>query len=138
MNYKKLVALSLAMGTLATGAQAADFSDTSISYRYGTKFAEPFNNQDISKHIIALTHVSGYKYGTNFFNVDFLMSDKKDPASLTQSSGAQEAYIVYRNTIDIGRLSGKDIKFGPFKALGLHARPSGRTGDGDRRRGRGG
>ncbi len=119
MNCKKLVALSLAMGTFAAGAHAATFSDTSISYRYGTKFAEPFNNQDVSKHIIALTHVSGYSFGTNFFNLDFLMSDKKDPASLTQTSGAQEAYLVYRNTIDLGALSGKDMKFGPFKALGL-------------------
>ena len=119
MNCKKLVALSLAMGTFAAGAHAATFSDTSISYRYGTKFAEPFNNQDVSKHIIALTHVSGYSFGTNFFNLDFLMSDKKDPGSLTQTSGAQEAYLVYRNTIDIGALSGKDMKFGPFKALGL-------------------
>ena len=119
MNYKKMAALSLVLGTLANGAQAATFSDTSISYRYGTKFAEPFNNQDVSKNIIALTHVSGYSFGTNFFNLDFLMSDKKDPGSLTQSSGAQEAYLVYRNTIDLGSLSGRDMKFGPFKALGL-------------------
>lgn len=111
-------AVLLAIGVMSAGAHAADFSDTALSYRYGTKFAEPFNNQDIAKNILALTHVSGYKYGINFFNVDFLMSDKKDPSSLTQTSGAQEAYIVYRNTIDIGKVTGKDFKFGPIKGLG--------------------
>jgi hypothetical protein len=57
------------------------FSDTSIGYRYGTEFAEPFNNNAISKDIINLNHVSGYKYGTNFFNVDMLLSDNKDPVA---------------------------------------------------------
>ncbi|MDP9109648.1 MAG: outer envelope protein, partial [Pseudomonadota bacterium] len=109
----------LSLALLSIGAQAADFSDTAISYRYGTKFAEPFNDQDISKHILALTHVSGYKYGVNFFNVDALLSDKKDPASLNQSSGAQEVYIVYRHTLDIGKLRGEDIKFGPVRGVGV-------------------
>ena len=71
--------------------QAADWSDTSISWRYGTRFAEPFNPEHIKKHIFALTHASGYKYGSNYFNVDLLQSDENDPASLTQSEGAQEA-----------------------------------------------
>src|SRR3712207_9240034 len=85
-------------------AGAADWSDTSISWRYGTRFAEPFNPEHIKKHIFALTHASGYKYGSNYFNVDLLQSDENDPASLTQSEGAQEAYVVYRHTFDIGAL----------------------------------
>jgi nucleoside-specific outer membrane channel protein Tsx len=110
-----------AIAALASSAtvQAADWSDTSLSWRYGNSFREPYNTEDISKHILALTHASGYKYGSNFFNVDFLMSDKKDPASLSQSSGAQEAYIVYRNTLDFGKIQGKDIKFGAVRGVGL-------------------
>jgi len=99
-------------------ASAADWSDTSISWRYGTRFAEPFNPEHITKHIFALTHASGYKYGSNFFNVDLLQSDKSDPASLTQSEGAQEAYIVYRNTVDIGALRGTEMRYGPVKGVG--------------------
>jgi nucleoside-specific outer membrane channel protein Tsx len=98
--------------------QAADWSDTSISWRYGTRFAEPYNPEHIKKHIFALTHASGYKYGSNYFNVDLLQSDKNDPASLTQSEGAQEAYVVYRHTLDIGALSGKELRFGPVKGVG--------------------
>ncbi|MDB5747307.1 MAG: outer envelope protein, partial [Massilia sp.] len=99
-------------------AHAADWSDTSISWRYGTRFAEPFNPEHIKKHIFALTHASGYKYGSNYFNVDLLQSDETDPASLTQSEGAQEAYVVYRHTLDIGALRGKEIRFGAVKGVG--------------------
>lgn len=100
-------------------AQAADWSDTAISWRYGTRFAEPYNPEHIKKHIFALSHASGYKYGSNFFNVDLLQSDKTDPASLTQSEGAQEAYVVYRHTLDLGALSGRELRYGPIKGVGL-------------------
>ncbi len=101
-----------------SAAQAADWSDTSIAWRTGSQFREPFNPTDIKKNIFSLTHVSGYKYGSNFFNVDFLQSDSNDPASLTQTSGAQEAYLVYRHTLDFGKLQGSDIKFGPIRGVG--------------------
>ncbi|MBC3874659.1 outer envelope protein [Undibacterium flavidum] len=100
---------------------AADWSDTSLSFRTGQQFREPFNPQAISKNIFGLTHASGYQYGSNFFNVDFLHSDSKDPASLTQSSGAQEAYVVYRHTLDLGKISGKNMQFGAVRGVGITA-----------------
>ena len=103
----------------AVPATAAEWSDTSIGYRYGTKFAEPFNTRDISKNIFNLNHVSGYKYGTNFFNVDFLVSDSKDPSDFRSTDGAQEAYVVYRHTLSFSKVSGKDLKFGVIRDLGL-------------------
>jgi nucleoside-specific outer membrane channel protein Tsx len=116
-----LPAVALCAAAVATSAGAADWSDTSLSYRYGTKFREPFNSENISKDIFALTHVSGYKYGVNFFNVDALMSDKKDPANANATTGAQEAYIVYRHTLDIGKLMKSEYKFGPVRGLGATA-----------------
>jgi len=108
-------AFFLSCGTVC----AADWSDTAISWRYGTRFAEPYNPEHIKKHIFALTHASGYKYGSNYFNVDLLQSDKTDLASLGQSEGAQEAYIVYRHTLDIGALRGTEMRYGPVKGVGL-------------------
>ena len=102
-------------------AHAADWSDTSIGYRYGTKFGEPFNDQDISKSIINLMHASGYKYGTNFFNADLLLSDNKDPSFAGSTSGAHEVYVVYRHTLDIGKVMGSEIKFGPVRGVGFTA-----------------
>jgi nucleoside-specific outer membrane channel protein Tsx len=108
-------ALMLAAGA----ANALDWSDTAISWRYGTRFAEPFNPEHINKHVVALTHASGYKYGSNYFNLDLLKSDSKDPKSLTDSSGAEEAYLLYRHTLDIGALSGRELRFGRVKGIGL-------------------
>ena len=101
------------------GAKAADWSDTSLSYRYGTKFAEPYNNVDISKHVINFSNVSGNQYGKNFFSVDFLLSDKNDPSAVGANNGAHEAYAVYRNTLDLGKVSGANLAFGPLRGLGV-------------------
>jgi len=105
--------------SLSMLGHAAEWSDTSIGWRYGTKFAEPYETNDISKNILSLTHVSGYKYGTNFFNLDMLYSDNKDPSAIGSTNGAQEVYIVYRNTVDIGKVTGREYKFGIVKDIGV-------------------
>lgn len=115
---KKTLAL-LALATAVVGAQAADWSDTALTYRQGSKFAEPFGSNDITKNILGLTHASGYKYGSNFFNADFLMSDSKDPASAGSRTGAQEVYAVYRNTLDLSKVTGNEYKFGIVRGMGI-------------------
>lgn len=112
------IALTLIAGAIPA-SQAADWSDTSISYRTGNTFAEPFNPNGISKNIIQFTHASGYTYGSNFFNLDILLSDKNDPSSKGATSGAQEFYAVYRNTVEWGKVSGTPLRFGPVKDIGL-------------------
>jgi nucleoside-specific outer membrane channel protein Tsx len=108
-----------ALLALADGAAlAADWSDTAISWRHGRDFREPFNPNDVRKNIVALTHASGYAYGSNFFNVDLLKSDRHDPGSLTQTDGAQEVYVLYRHTLDIGKLRGSPIAFGGVRGVG--------------------
>ena len=111
--------IALALLAAAAAAPAADWSDTSIGYRTGSKFAEPFGSNDITKHIVNLNHVSGYKFGSNFFNADFLVSDEKDPAGAGSTNGAQEVYIVYRHTFDLEKVSGMPMKMGPVRGYGL-------------------
>ncbi|MES2128287.1 MAG: outer envelope protein [Pseudomonadota bacterium] len=113
---KSLICIAL-LGALPV-AQAADWSDTALSIRHGNDFREPFNPDHIGKTIVALTHASGYQYGSNFFNLDFLQSNSKEPASLGSHAGAQEAYVVYRHTLDIGKISGNDMRFGAVRAVG--------------------
>ena len=119
MSKLSSMAGAAALALLAGTAAAADWSDTSIGYRYGTKFAEPFNPNDIKKSIVNLNHVSGYAWGTNFFNADLLLSDSKDPGGAGSTAGAQEVYIVYRHTLDFGKLTGSPIAFGPIRGAGL-------------------
>jgi nucleoside-specific outer membrane channel protein Tsx len=106
--------------------QAADWSDTALSVRYGTTFAEPYDNDangkrvDIAKTILALTNVTGYKYGTTFINIDFLVSDGKDPGGgIAGHAGAQEVYGVFRTTVDLAKVSGMPMKFGPVRSFGI-------------------
>lgn len=117
MKFKLAI---LAMAAAASmGVQAADWSDTALTYRHGTKFAEPFGATDITKNILGLSHVSGYKYGSNFFNADLLMSDSKDPAYKNATTGAQEVYVVYRNTVDLEKATGKSYKTDGVRGLGV-------------------
>ncbi len=116
-----IAAAALVAGGLAAPAQAADWSDTSIGIRGGSKYAEPFNGKDITKTIVNLNHASGYKYGSNFFNADFLLSDKIDPAGKGSTNGAQEVYVVYRHTLDLEKVTGTAFKFGPVRGLGATA-----------------
>jgi len=103
--------VSLALGA-AQPALALDWMDNAIGYRFGTRFAEPYNPQDIRKNIINLTHASGYQYGSNYMNLDILKSDSKDDS-------ATETYLLYRHTLDIGKLSGMEFKGAGMRGLGL-------------------
>ncbi len=116
------VAAACFAGTLCAGAaaQAADWSDTFVGYRVGDKFREPCCATDIHKDIFSLTHVSGYKYGSNFFTADFLLSDDNDPAS-GGGGGAQEVYAVYRHQLSLGAVTGKPKAFGVVKDVALTA-----------------
>src|SRR5471032_2469072 len=118
LSIRSAAALAI-LATCASAAHAADWSDTSLSYRYGTKFAEPFNTEDISKNIFNVTHADGYKYGSNFLSIDFLMSDSKDPSSPGAKTGAQEIYAVYRHTLDLGKVTGANMAFGPVRGTGV-------------------
>jgi hypothetical protein len=115
----KRAALAMILMAGAAFGRAADWSDTSIAYRTGTRFAEPFNANDIRKDILQFTHASGYRYGSNFVNLDILLSDKTDPSAKGASSGAQEFYVVYRHTLEWGKLSGAPLKIGPLRDAGL-------------------
>lgn len=110
-----------ALTLCASAAHAADWSVTSLSYRYGTHFAEPFNNNHIAKNILNLSHTSGYKYGSNYFSADLLMSDDKDPASAGSKDGAQDVYLIYRHTLDATKVTGRPFNLGPVRAIGLTA-----------------
>ena len=98
---------------------AADWSDTALGYRTGSNYREPFNPDKIRKNIVSLTHVRGYAAGTDFVNVDFLLSDNKD--SPGKNANAREFYAVYRHNFDLGYYTGKSFAFGPVRAMGLTA-----------------
>lgn len=121
ISKRILTVSALAMAVAAPHVSAANWSDTFVGYRYGSDFTEPFNSNDVEKHILSLTHASGYDYGQNFFNVDLLQSDKNDPANGTSNDGAFEAYVTYRHQLHLGKVFDRDFSFGPVKEVALTA-----------------
>jgi len=112
----------VAIGGASSVASAFEWSDNAIGWRYGTKFREPFVEPNITKNILSFTHADGWKYGGNFLNVDLLLSDKNDPKDCDNggcSGHAKEVYVVYRGTLSLNKISGKDYKFGPARDWGL-------------------
>jgi nucleoside-specific outer membrane channel protein Tsx len=120
---RSLTLIALATGTTAT--LAADWSDTYLGYRTGPRYREPANPNAIEKDIVQFTHASGYKYGTNFLNVDTLISEKVDGANRAAGSpavtGAQEIYITYRHQVSLGKTTGLPTAIGLLRDVGLTA-----------------
>ena len=108
-----------AIAATGVAAQAADWSDLSMGYRYGETYREPYNPEKISKNILHFTYVSGSQAGSDFLNVDLLMSDTKD--SPDKQGHAREVYAVYRHTFDLAHLTGISFQSGPLRGVGLTA-----------------
>lgn len=114
---KPLLALLAAAAALPLSA-AGGWSDTFLGYRTGSQFREPGIDGTVTKNILQLGHASGWAYGSNFFNVDMLMSDRNDPTA-DGSTGADEVYVVYRGSLSLGKVTGKDLAFGPVRDVSI-------------------
>lgn len=125
MRYR--AALAMAAGVLqGTPALALDWNDNEVAYWYGSTFREPGVSKDgaardIPKNILSLSHADGYSLGpnfagTNFLDVDILKSSSADPQSGSGGMGAVEVYLVDRQDVSLGALSGGDaFRFGPVR-----------------------
>jgi hypothetical protein len=128
-------ALGLAIASFGSTALAADLrvraveppkpppfflvNDNAFTYSYAPTATDPFVGKT-AKSIFTFTHFDVWAYGTNFFNIDLLKSDLRDPAipcltiggPTTGCDGATEIYGFFRSTIGWKQLHG--IQFGTF------------------------
>ncbi len=104
--------IAAAFATVGT-AQAADWSDTEVQYLYGSQFRDNGGKAtEFSKNIITLQHASGYKYGRNFFFVDFAKSGNGD-------GNAFDVYGEYYHTLSYSKVGGVDWSKNFVKDVGL-------------------
>jgi hypothetical protein len=104
---------------LGTSLNAAIWTDMALSWRGGTKYQEPYNGEDIAKNIAAFTYASGYTYGTQFANIDYLVSGRNDQR-FGSDNGAMEIYAVYRNTVDLSKVFKQEMpKDGLIRGYGV-------------------
>ena len=106
-------ALAAALSLTTLAASAAEWRDFSLAYTYGTRFKEPYvaDGGNIAKNIVTARYVDGDSWGGNFFNADVMKSDAVD-------NKATEVFVMYRRLFDFGKISQRDLSFGPVKSVG--------------------
>jgi len=96
-----------------------DWSDNRIDYHWGPNFREPSvsdskgNGQDVQKHVVTFAHLDGYAWGSNLLIVDYLLSDRHDPAEHS-TDGAYEVYGVYRHDFGYSKIFGTGDPLSPL------------------------
>ncbi|MDP1733342.1 MAG: hypothetical protein Q8L44_03140 [Sulfuritalea sp.] len=116
---KSLFTALLSAG-LSSSVLAADFSDTTLAYRYGSGFTEPARAHDIAKNILTLTHLDSGKTGIHFLSLEGRYSDRYDPAK-NSTDGATEYLFNYRYQLPAGRVLDTPLAFGPVHDIALMA-----------------
>lgn len=106
-------ALAAALSLTTLAASAAEWRDFSLAYTYGTRFKEPYvaDGGNIAKNIVTARYVDGDSWGGNFFNADVMKSGAVD-------NKATEVFVMYRRLFDFGKISQRDLSFGPVKSVG--------------------
>ena len=107
----------------AGAAEAQEYhSDTSIAYRYGTRFTEPNvnNGDDIERSILNINHFGVDKWGSNFIDIDLLFSANEDPVAGNESQGATEVYAVLRRDWSFSKITGIKVSNWLIRDYALH------------------
>jgi hypothetical protein len=101
-------------------------NDTSFSYYHAFTATDPGVNKT-QKDVLEISHFDVWKYGTNFFDLQGLQSDNKDPARPCVTGqgcmGAVEVYGLFRSTLGFNEMSGtKMFSVGPLKDVSWKGR----------------
>ncbi|WP_254874785.1 helix-turn-helix domain-containing protein [Pseudomonas aeruginosa] len=95
-------------------SMALEWMSNSVGFRYGQQFTNPNNPDKFAKRIYSFTHADGYRYGSNFFNLDVFLSDNRDPRKGTDHGGS-EVYAVYRHQLYASRVFDRPLSTGLVK-----------------------
>jgi nucleoside-specific outer membrane channel protein Tsx len=137
--FSKLLIAGALFGAGLSGALGADLASTksppppppsllpfflvndntfSLSYQYTA--TDPGFPGTTAKKVLNFTHFDVWGYGTNFFTIDVLKSDSRDPASpclgqFLGCAGATEIYGLFRSTFGFNEMfKTKTFSMGPL------------------------
>lgn len=111
-NLIKTMGIFCAVAVFSSVVSAAEWAANEVQLQYGN-LDNPFAGTDSPTTIVTLQHASGWKYGDNFFFIDFIDDSDKDGFNDTDYYGE-----FYAN-LSIGKLTGKDISTGALKDAGI-------------------
>ena len=124
----KKFTLALGIAALAAlPAAAANWSDTFLGYQYSSQFRDPGIAGTVVKNRIELSGVYGWDFGSNFFDVNMLAASHRSPANDSTGQaqdgvpGNTEVYVVYRTSLDLGKVFKTDLGFGPVREVDFTA-----------------
>ena len=103
---------AFAVAVAASTARAAEWSNTEAQFQYGN-LRNPYSGNSHYTNILTLQHASGWKYGENFFFIDFLDDNERD------TFNDADAYAEWYASFSLSKITGCDISPGPFKDLGV-------------------
>jgi len=113
MNIRSVLIL-IAFGLISLNLQAATWSSTEIQLQYGDLDAPSFaSGESVRTTIVTFQHASGWKYGSNFFFVDYLKDSKND------GFNDSTLYGEYYGSLSFSKLLDKQIGAGPIKDVEL-------------------
>lgn len=95
-------------------------NENSVGYSYYFTATDPGVSQT-AKNVLNFTHFDVWAYGTNFFTVDWLKSDGRDPAGgVAGADGATEIYGLFRSTLGFNQLfNTRAFTVGPLTNVSL-------------------
>jgi hypothetical protein len=102
-----LTAVALAVCLGAVTAPAADWSTTELQWQYGD-LDQAYVGGSENTMIWTWQHASGWKYGDNFFFLDWL---DQDPGF--------DAYGEWYSNFSLGKITGNEMSMGPISDVGL-------------------
>lgn len=91
---------------------APGLAQTEAHFQYGSH-TNPFTETKTGTVILTMQHASMWKFGDNFFFVDFLDDGGDD------GFNEKDAYGEWYSNLSLGKITGKDLAFGPFADFGV-------------------
>lgn len=102
------------MGAFGQSAYAANWSVTEVQYQHGNLDAPGFaGGGDAATNIITFQHASGWKYGDNFFFIDYIADSKEDGVN------DSDFYGEWYSNFSLSKITGNDIGIGPISDVGI-------------------
>ena len=89
-------------------------AQTEAHFQYGSH-TNPFTETTSGTVILTMQHASMWKFGDNFFFVDFLDDGGDD------GFNEKDAYGEWYSNLSLGKITGRDLGVGPFADFGLLA-----------------
>ncbi|MAZ66040.1 MAG: nucleoside-binding protein [Kangiellaceae bacterium] len=104
---------TILLAGVCCGIHAADWSDTEVHLQWGKLDAPSFAGGETSDTFITtLQNASGWKYGTTFFFVDYLVDDHED------GFNDRDFYVEFYASLSLSHMFDREVGLGPVKDIG--------------------